>query len=94
MTEVGYQWGIKALRKRRAENAGDIDQLKIQTRHRQRDLKRVDGILRVLAPGIDPTTIATKKPGKYLKACESGSGSGMPLPPLVAASHLAGEHKH
>ena len=72
MTEKGYQWGVKALQKKRAEIAGEIAQLQIQVRHRRRDLKRVDDILRILAPGSDPATIATKKPVKYLNLFRQG----------------------
>jgi hypothetical protein len=41
MTEIGYQWGVKALQKRRAEIAGDIAQLQITLRDRRLDLTKV-----------------------------------------------------
>lgn len=61
MKETGFQWGVKALQKKRAELAGEVAQLKLQLRDRRRDLGKVDDILRILAPGQDPTKIRPKK---------------------------------
>ena len=85
MTEKGYQWGVKALRKKRAEIAGDIAQLQVQVRHRRRDLKRVDDILRILAPGSDPTTIPAKKPVKHLNVFRHGQLNALILGILGAS---------
>jgi len=72
MTEKGFQWGVKALQKKRAELAGEIGQLKLQLRDRRRDLGKVDDILRILAPGSDPTKIAPKKAIKHLNIFRQG----------------------
>ena len=72
MTETGYRYGVCALRAKRAEIAGDIAQLKLQVRHRQRDLAGIDAVLRVLAPDSDPATIPTKRPVKYLNLFRQG----------------------
>ena len=61
MTEKGFQWGVKALQKKRAELAGEIGQLNLQLRDRRRDMRKVDDVIRLLAPGSDPTRIAPKK---------------------------------
>lgn len=72
MTEVGYQWGVKALQKRRSEIAGDIAQLTLRLKHCRHDLGKVDDILRILAPGKDPTRIPPKKAIRYLNLFRPG----------------------
>jgi hypothetical protein len=85
VTEKGYQFGVAALRKRRAEIAGDIGQLQVQVRHRRRDLKRVDDILRILAPSSDPTAIPAKKPLKHLNVFRQGQLNALILGILAAS---------
>lgn len=72
MTEVGFQYAIGALEKKRAQLAGDINTLSIQLRDRRRDMAKVDDILRILAPGKDPATIRPKKPIRYLNIFRHG----------------------
>lgn len=72
MTETGYRYGVCALRAKRAEIAGDIAQIKIKLRHHQRDLAKVDDILRLLDPGSDPAQIPPKKAMKYLNVFRQG----------------------
>ena len=72
MTEKGFQWGVKALQKKRAELAGQIGQLKLQLRDRRRDLRKVDDMIRLLAPGSDPTKIAPKKAIRYRNLFRQG----------------------
>jgi hypothetical protein len=76
---------VAVLRKRRAEIAGDIAQLQVKVRHRRRDLKRVDDILRILAPGSDPTTIPTRKPVKHLNVFRQGQLNALILGILGAS---------
>jgi hypothetical protein len=85
MTETGYRYGVCALRAKRAEIAGDIDQIKIKLRQRQRDLARVDDILRLLAPDSDPTQIPAKRPTKYLNIFRQGELSRLVLGVLRAS---------
>ena len=73
MTETGFRcmrWA--PCGRKRAEIAGDIAQLKLQVRNRRRDLAGIDAVLRVLAPGSDPTTIPAKRPVKYLNLFRQG----------------------
>lgn len=72
MTEVGFQYAVGALNKKRAELAGQVADLALQIRHRRRDLAKVDDILRILAPGADPTKISPKKAIKYLNVFRQG----------------------
>ncbi|HET7084420.1 MAG TPA: hypothetical protein VFI23_06595 [Rhizomicrobium sp.] len=72
LTPVGFQYAVAALQKKRAELDGDIAQLKLQLRDRRRDLGKVDDILRILAPGKDPTAIPPKKPARYLNVFRQG----------------------
>lgn len=87
MTEKGYQWGVKALRKKRAEIAGDIAQLQVQVRQRRRDLKRVDDILRILAPASDPTAIpARRRPSRHINVFRQGQLNTLILGVLKASA--------
>jgi len=72
MTEIGFQYAVGALRKKRAELAGEIGQLKLQLRDRRRDLRKVDDMIRLLAPGSDPTQIAPKKAIRYANLFRQG----------------------
>ena len=72
MTEIGFQYAVGALQKKHAELAGEIGQLRLQLRDRRRDLAKVDDMLRMLAPGSDPTKIPPKKAVKYLNIFRQG----------------------
>jgi len=72
MTEIGFQYAVGALTKKRAELAGDVAQIKLQLRDRRRDLAKVDDILRILAPGIDPSCIPSKRPVRYMNVFRQG----------------------
>lgn len=61
MTEKGYQWGVKALKKRRAEVAGEIAQLKLQVKAKIQDLAAVDRVLQVLAPDSVPAQVPSRR---------------------------------
>lgn len=72
MTEIGFQWGVKALQKKRAELAGEVGQLKLQLRDHRRNLRKVDDMLRILAPGLEPTKIPPKRAIRYLNLFRQG----------------------
>jgi hypothetical protein len=72
VTAVGFQYGVAALRMKRAELAGDIAQLQLQLRDRRSDLGKVDDMLRILAPGTDPADIPPKKAMHYLNVFRHG----------------------
>jgi hypothetical protein len=74
MTAVGFQYGVAALRMKRAELAGDINSLQLQLRDRRRDLGKVDDMLRILSPGTDPADIPPKKSMRYLNVFRHGDG--------------------
>ena len=72
MTEIGFQYAVGALTKKRSELAGEIAQLELQIRDRRSDLVKVDDVLRILAPGLDPAAIPPKKAIKYLNVFRQG----------------------
>ncbi|MBV9548553.1 MAG: hypothetical protein JO256_02640 [Alphaproteobacteria bacterium] len=72
MTEIGFQYAVGALTKKRAELAGEIGQLELTLRDRRLDLAKVDDVLQLLAPGKDPSAIPPKKPIKYLNVFRQG----------------------
>jgi hypothetical protein len=72
MTEVGFQYAVGALNKKRAELAGQVADLALQLRHRRRDLAKVDDILRILDPGSNPDAIPPKKAIRYLNVFRQG----------------------
>lgn len=72
MTEIGFQYAVGALAKKRAELAGDIASLALQLRDRRRDLAKVDDIIRILAPGSDPACIPPKRPVRYVNVFRQG----------------------
>lgn len=73
MTEKGYQWGVKALQKRRAEIAGDVGHIRLTLKQRQADLRQIDSVLCILAPDSDPTAIpARRKPPSYTNLFRQG----------------------
>ena len=72
VTAVGFQYGIAALRKKRAELDGDINALTLELRDRRRELAKIDDVLRILEPSVDPTSIAAKKPIRYLNIFRQG----------------------
>ncbi len=91
MKEKGYQWGVAALGKRRAEIAGDIAQIKLQLRQRQADLRQVDAVLRVLDPASDPTRIpARRKPPSHINVFRPGQLNALILGGLKAAGRPMG----
>ncbi len=69
---LGNHYAMHALRERRAELAGEITSLESRLRHLRESLTHVDGTLRVMAPGFDPTSIAAKKPYKRVKLFGAG----------------------
>jgi hypothetical protein len=52
---------VASLIAKRAELAGIIDQLQRQLDQHRSDLTHIDGVLRVLAADLDPTTIRPKR---------------------------------
>lgn len=72
MTETGFRYAVGALRKKRADLAGEIGTLSLQLRDRRRDLAKVDDMLRMLAPGSDPAKIPPRKPIKNLNLFRQG----------------------
>src|SRR5258706_16096589 len=72
MTEVGFRYAVCSLRAKRAEMAGDIQQLELQLRRQRRELAKVDDILRILSPSLDPTKIPPKRAIRYLNIFRPG----------------------
>lgn len=72
MTEIGFQYAVGALTKKRAELAGEIFQLELTLRARRADLAKVDDVLRLLAPASDPAQIPPKRPIRYLNIFRQG----------------------
>jgi hypothetical protein len=72
VTEIGFQYGVAALSKKRAELDGEIASLKLQLRDRRRELSKIDDALLILAPGKDPAAIPPKRPLKYRNLFRSG----------------------
>jgi hypothetical protein len=72
MREVGFQYAVAALVKKRSELAGEIGQLELTLRDRLADLARVDDVLRMLAPAKDPSQIPPKRPIRYLNIFKQG----------------------
>lgn len=66
------QYGVFALKTKRAELAGEVAQLELQLRDRRSDLTKIDDVLRILSPGIVPEAIRTKKTIRYLNIFRQG----------------------
>jgi hypothetical protein len=91
MTEKGYQWGVKALQKRRAEIAGDIRQIKLTLKGRQADLRQIDDVLLILDPSADPAQIpARRKPPSHVNVFRQGQLNGLIMGLLKAAGRPMG----
>lgn len=72
MTETGFRYAVCSLRAKRAEIAGELERLRLETAQQRRDLAKVDDILRILAPASDPAQIPPKKAIKYLNVFRPG----------------------
>lgn len=72
MTQVGFQYAIGALSKKRAELAGEIASLFQRLRHARKDMAKVDDILRILSPAANPAAIPPKKAIRYLNVFRQG----------------------
>src|SRR5882762_11738368 len=72
MTAVGFRYAVCSLRAKRAELAGETQQLELQLRRQRRELAKVDDILRILSPSSDPAQIPPKRAIRYLNIFRPG----------------------
>lgn len=62
MDDASTRFTLATLQKKRASLAGEIEDFRLKIKYREAALIHVDAVLRILAPGADPSTIPAKRP--------------------------------
>lgn len=79
MTEVGHRYAVCSLKAKRAEIAGQIERLRLDMADRRQDLAKVDEILAMLAPDLNPASIPPNKHRRYVNLFKQGELSCLVL---------------
>ena len=93
MEDLGNKYALAALKKRRAETAGEITDLKKQLAWRQSQLDHLDATLLIFDPEIDPRTLPVSRPRKRVKLFKQGELGRLILDALRRAGKPLGTHE-
>jgi len=72
MNDISNKYALAALKKRRAEIAGEMTALRSRLRYLRGMIEHVDNAIRLFAPDVDPTAIPEKKPYRRVKLFNAG----------------------
>jgi hypothetical protein len=93
MEDLGNKYALAALKKRRAETAGEIADLKKQLAWRQSQLDHLDATLLIFDPEIDPRALPVSRPRKRVKLFRQGELGRLILDALREAGSPQGAHE-
>lgn len=92
MNDLSNKYALAALKKRRAETAGEIVDLKKQLAWRQSQLDHLDATLLIFDPEIDTRKLPVSRPRKRIKLFRQGELGRLILDALRRAGAPLGTH--